>query len=313
MDILTLLLIFFVLSDFPLTRANSSLQQLTQEESLLLGHTSAGVTPGVHPSAGYPKPTGLFWRDLSSPKSTASPDLHKHVKIDEASTQLPSHEGKSHSQSLQLPSELKMAHLLPKTATTPSTTVAVAPLHNVSATLKPALPLASVSMPPKTSKQEATTAPLVTTVTSKLPAAPVSTSFTPVLTHQAASTTIFQAHAEPKGVLETVPFRGGSTLDTKHGKSPAVIALSTSASSITNQTASWQHRKVSGGSASLNRGPESQPGLSFEKWLLIGTLFSGVLFLVIGLVLLGRMLVESLRRKRYSRLDYLINGIYVDI
>lgn len=315
MDILTLLLIFFVLSDFPLTRANSSLQQLTQEESLLLGHTSAGVTPGVHPSAGYPKPTGLFWRDLSSPKSTASPDLHKHIKIDEASTQLPSHEGKSHSQSLQLPSELKMAHLLPKTATTPSTTVAVAPLHNVSATLKPALTLASVSMPPKTLKQEATTAPLVTTVTSKLPAAPVFTSFTPVLTHQAASTTIFQAHAEPKGVLETVPFRGGSTLtsDTKHGKSPAVIALSTSASSITNQTASWQHRKVSGGSASLNRGPESQPGLSFEKWLLIGTLFSGVLFLVIGLVLLGRMLVESLRRKRYSRLDYLINGIYVDI
>ncbi|XP_004592701.2 MANSC domain-containing protein 1 [Ochotona princeps] len=59
--------------------------------------------------------------------------------------------------------------------------------------------------------------------------------------------------------------------------------------------------------------PEGRGRLPFEKWLLLGTLLLGVLFLVIGLALLGRIVADSLRRKRYSRLDYLINGIYVDL
>ncbi|GAB1291358.1 MANSC domain-containing protein 1 [Apodemus speciosus] len=289
---------YWLIRDFPLTRANSSLQMITQEESLLLGHTSPGVSPEVARPAGHPKPTtGLLWRDLSSPKSTASEHLHEVIKVDEASTQLP--EGKSHPQSVQLPSELKMAHLLPKTVMTPSTSVAAAP------TPKPAILLATVSVAPKTSNKEATTAPLVTTGTSKPPAAPVSTGFPAVVTHQAALTAFSQGHTD---ILDTVPFQ-----DTERGKSSAVDSLSTPESSFTNQAASWGDGRVSVGGASLNRGLKSQRGFSFEKWLLIGTLLFGVLFLVIGLVLLGRILVESLRRKRYSRLDYLINGIYVDI
>lgn len=298
--------------DVPLTRANSSLQKLTQEESLLLGHALPGVTPGVPPPAGYPKPTGLFWRDVSSPKSTTSLHLQKYIQVDDTSTQPPSYEGKNHSQSLQLASELNMVHLLPKTPPSPT----VAPRGNVSATLKPALLLASISVTPKTSRQkDATTVPHVTTVTSKSPAVPVSTGFTPVVSSQAALTTILQAHTDSKGILETVPFRGGSKLtsDTRHGKSPAATSLSTSEPSVINKTAPWENGRISVGSIPRNRGPKTQHGLSFEKWLLIGTLLFGVLFLVIGLVLLGRMLVESLRRKRYSRLDYLINGIYVDI
>lgn len=299
--------------DVPLTRANSSLQKLTQEESLLLGHALPGVTPGVPPPAGYPKPTGLFWRDLSSPKSTASLHLQKYIQVDDASTQPPSYEGKNHSQSLQLPSELNMVHLLPKTPPFPT----VAPRgSNVSATLKPALLLASISVTPKTSRpKDATTVPHVTTVTSESPAVPVSTGFIPVVSPQAALTTILQAHTDSKGIFKTVPFRGGSKLtsDTRHGKRPAATSLSTSESSVINKTAPWENRRISVGSIPRNRGPNTRHGLSFEKWLLIGTLLFGVLFLVIGLVLLGRMLVESLRRKRYSRLDYLINGIYVDI
>lgn len=316
--------------DVPLTRANSSLQKVTQEESLLLGHALPGVTPGVPPPAGYPKPTGLFWRDVSSPKPTTSLHLQKYIQVDDASTQPPSYEGKNHSQSLQLPSELNMVHLLPKTPPFPT----VAPRGgNASATLKPALLLTSISVTPKTSRpKDATTVPHVTTVTSESPAVPVSTGFTPVVSPQAALTTILQAHTDSKGIFETVPFRGGSKLtsdtrhgkrpaapslsaseSSRHGKRPAATSLSTSESSVINKTAPWENGRISVGSIPRNRGPNTQHGLSFEKWLLIGTLLFGVLFLVIGLVLLGRMLVESLRRKRYSRLDYLINGIYVDI
>lgn len=307
------LMSYRLIRDFPLTRVTSPLQKLTPEDSPLLGPTSSALSPRASPPVGYPKPTSLLWRDVSSQRSPASAHSQKKlIKIDEASPQLPVYKDKGHSQSLQLSSELKMAPPLAEDATAPSATISAASLHDVSATLKAALLLAPASAAPVTLQQRvATTAPPVTTETWQPPAAPVSTS----VTHQAAPTTVFQAHTDSKGILETEPFRGGSklTADVEHGKSSVVLSLTTSESSDKSKTVSWEKGRVSVGGSSLSRVPKSQHGLSFEKWLLIGTLLFGVLFLVIGLVLLGRMLAESLRRKRYSRLDYLINGIYVDI
>ncbi|XP_049979178.1 MANSC domain-containing protein 1 [Alexandromys fortis] len=302
--------------DFSLTRATSPLQKLTQEESPLHGRTSPAVSPGVHPPTGYPEPTGLIWRDVSSPRPTSSAHAQNLIKIDEASAHLPVYKEGSHSPSSQLSSERNLAHLLPTNATPPFTTVTVASLHNVSATREPALLVASASVTPVTLQQTAaTTAPPLTTVTGKPPAAPMSTSVTQAVTHQAAPSAVFQARTDSNGIIETAPFGGGSELtsDMVHGKSSAILPRSTPGSPVTSETASGEIGKVSVGSSSLSKGSKSQHGLSFEKWLLIGTLLFGVLFLLIGLVLLGRMLAESLRRKRYSRLDYLINGIYVDI
>ncbi|XP_003501307.1 MANSC domain-containing protein 1 [Cricetulus griseus] len=312
------LMSYRLIRDFPLARATSPLQKLTQEDSPLLGHTLPAVSLRAPPPTGYPKPTSLIWRDVSSQRTTTSAHSQKPIQIDEASTQLAVYKEKGHSQSLQLSSELKMAHLLPKNATTPSTTVAVTSLHNVPATLKPALLLASASVTPVTLQQKVATTPSppVTMVTWKPPAGYRSPSVTQGVTHQAALTSVSPARMDSKGILETTPFHAGSELtsDMGNGKSSVALSLSTPESSVTSKTAaSLENGRVSVGSASLNRVPKIQHGLSFEKWLLIGTLLFGVLFLVIGLVLLGRMLAESLRRKRYSRLDYLINGIYVDI
>ncbi|KAL1775953.1 MANSC domain-containing protein 1 [Sigmodon hispidus] len=297
------LMSYRLVRDSPLSRVSSPLQKLPQEESPLLDHTSPAVSPWVLPSTSYPKPTSLFWRDVSSQRSTASALTQKLIKINEASTQLPVFKGNGHSQSLQLSSELKVAQLLPKNGTIPSPTAALASLHDVSAS-------ASASATPATLQQKVvSTAPAITTVTRKPPAAPTSTRVPLVVIHQTALT------VDSKGFLETVPFQGGAkpTSDMGPGQSSAGLSSSPSESSVTSKTASWENGRVSVDSSSLSRVPKSQHGLSFEKWLLIGTLLFGVLFLVIGLVLLGRMLAESLRRKRYSRLDYLINGIYVDI
>ncbi|CAH7427126.1 MANSC domain-containing protein 1 [Phodopus roborovskii] len=311
------LMSYRLIRDFPFPRATSPLQKLTQEESLLLGHTSTAVSVRAPPPRGYPKPTSLTWRDVSSQRSTASAHSQKLIKIDGTNTQLPVYKERGQSRSLELSSELKMAHLLPENVTTPPITVALASLHNVPATLKPALLFtsASVTLVPLQQKGAATPSPPLTTVTWKPPAGPMSTSVTQAVTRQAALTTASQAHMNSKGILETAPFQAGSKLtsDTGHGKSSEALSSSTSESSVISKTASWENGKASVGNTSLSRVPKSQHGLSFEKWLLIGTLLFGVLFLVIGLVLLGRMLAESLRRKRYSRLDYLINGIYVDI
>ncbi|KAL2776819.1 MANSC domain-containing protein 1 isoform 2 [Daubentonia madagascariensis] len=313
------------ISDFPpLTKTDLPSQELAQEDSPPRGQSSQAVTPPPPRLTGYSKPTDNSWGDAFSQTFGSSDHLQKVFKIDQASTQVPVYKEKAHSQSSQFSSEKETAHLLPGNMTTFPTTAAVVSLHTISAPPKPAflVPTNASVMPSGTSPpQQATTAPPVTTVTAQPPTALISTIFTPaVVTPQAMATTavpttIFQAPTHLKGTPETVPFREISnlTLNTEDAYNPAALSLSNVESSATNKTASWENGKASPGGSSLSSVPQNQDGLPFEKWLLIGTLVFGVLFLVIGLVLLGRMLSESLRRKRYSRLDYLINGIYVDL
>lgn len=316
------LMSYRIIRDFPsLTRSNSPLQELAQENSLSPGQSSLSVTSRVLPPEGYSKSTGLYWRDAFSQKSTSSAHLKKLLKVGGTATQASVFKEKGHSQTLQFSSKLEM---LPKSMTT---TVGVASPRNVSASRKPVLlPQASTSVTPTvTLLQQATTtaAPVttvttavpVTTVTSQPPEASESLNFTRALvTHQAILTTIFQSPSD-LGIQETAPSGGLSKITSDSGllRSSATLSLSNMESLATKKSASQETGRPTVGGSSLGRNPESQHGLPFEKWLLVGTLLFGILFLIIGLVLLGRILAESLRRKRYSRLDYLINGIYVDI
>ncbi|XP_048191213.1 MANSC domain-containing protein 1 [Perognathus longimembris pacificus] len=82
----------------------------------------------------------------------------------------------------------------------------------------------------------------------------------------------------------------------------------------TTLSPAWGHGEARGyPSPPLGGAQQSRGGLPFERWLLLGTLLSGVLLLALGLLLLGRALLQALRTRPYSRLDYLINGIYVGI
>ncbi|XP_003470457.2 MANSC domain-containing protein 1 [Cavia porcellus] len=298
-------------------------QELTQEGSLSHGWSPQAITSPLPPLMDFSKPTGLLWRNISSQRSGSSSHLQKLSQISQASTQFPYNRDKGHSQSLQSSSEPEVAPLLPKNSTT-SPAAAVGFQHNNSVTLKPVFlaPTSTSEIPLVTFQpQVATTVPLITTVPTQPPPAPISTVYTrAVATPQAVTaagvlTTIFQASRDLKGTPETVPFREISKLTSNRGHvhNPTTLPLSNVESSTTNKTISWENEKPAIDSSSPKSVPKNQYGLPFEKWLLLGTLLFGVLFLVIGLVLLGRIISESLRRKRYSRLDYLINGIYVDI
>lgn len=285
---------------------------------------SQTVTPTPPRPTGHSKPGDILWRDTFSQKSRASDHLEKLFKIGPVSTPFPVYKEKGHFQSLQFSSEQKIGHLLPENVTTFLTTAAAVSLHTVSTTSEPTVrfPTSAPATPSVTSQpQVATTALPAATVTSQRP-----TVISTILTHAVATpqanmttesvpTAIFQATTGLQGPPETVPFKEISnlTLTTKEARNPATGLLPNVDSSPTNITASQENGKTSSGGSSQRGVPESQHSLPSEKWLLIGTLLFGVLFLTIGLVLLGRMLLESLRRKRYSRLDYLINGIYVDI
>ncbi|XP_019399806.1 PREDICTED: MANSC domain-containing protein 1 [Crocodylus porosus] len=50
-----------------------------------------------------------------------------------------------------------------------------------------------------------------------------------------------------------------------------------------------------------------------EKSSLITALFFGLMFLLLAVTLIGRRMSESFWRRRYTRLDYLINGMYADV
>lgn len=285
---------------------------------------SQRVTPTPPHPTGDAKPTGILWRNSFSQKFGASEHLEKLLRIDPGSTPSPVYQEGGHSRSSQSSSGQRIGHLLPENVTTFPTTVAAAAPHTASAspepwslspTSAPAAP--TVSSPP----QAATTAPPAATVTSQPPTVISTTLTRAVVTPQAnmtttaIPTTTFQAPTEWKGPPETMPFREISNLTVTPEKvhHAATGLLPNVGSSATDETAPQETGKTSSGGSSQRGVPESPPGLPYEKWLLIGTLLFGVLFLTIGLVLLGRMLLESLRRKRYSRLDYLINGIYVDI
>ncbi|NXD97138.1 MANS1 protein, partial [Chaetorhynchus papuensis] len=50
-----------------------------------------------------------------------------------------------------------------------------------------------------------------------------------------------------------------------------------------------------------------------EKSSLVAALLFGVIFLLLVIVLTGKKIHESLQKKHYTRLDYLINGMYADV
>lgn len=50
-----------------------------------------------------------------------------------------------------------------------------------------------------------------------------------------------------------------------------------------------------------------------EKSSLVAALFFGMMFLLLVIVLTGKKIHESLQKRHYTRLDYLINGMYADV
>lgn len=179
-------------------------------------------------------------------------------------------------------------------------------LHTILATpksLSTSLPVTNTAVMPSLTwqPQRATSAPPAAMITSP--------------TTAAVLTSTSRASADSRGPPVTVPFRdiANLTWNAEDAGASVTFPLSNVEYPATNTTASQENAKAGADEPALSSAPGSQQGLALEQWLLIGTVLFGVLFLAIGLALLGRMLLESLRRKRYSRLDYLINGIYVDI
>nr|XP_020738375.1 MANSC domain-containing protein 1 isoform X2 [Odocoileus virginianus texanus] len=299
------LMSYRIIRDFPsLARTDLPSPGVAQENPLFPGASSHAITPTPQPPTRDSEPT-VLWRDSLSQTSGSSDHLEKLLKFDPESP--PSSDYKEgHSQTSQSSSGPAIANLLPENVTAFPSAMAVSSLHTILATpksLSASLPATNTAVMPSLTwqPQRATSAP---------PAAMITSPTTP-----AVLTSISRAPMDSQGPPVTVPFRDITSLtwSAEDAGASVTFPLSNVEYPATNMTASQENAKASADEPALSNAPGSQQGLAFEQWLLIGTVLFGVLFLAIGLALLGRMLLESLRRKRYSRLDYLINGIYVDI
>ncbi|KAJ6668482.1 hypothetical protein lerEdw1_011964 [Lerista edwardsae] len=67
------------------------------------------------------------------------------------------------------------------------------------------------------------------------------------------------------------------------------------------------------GSVSVEASGQKRSSHFGGKNILLATLLLGVIFLLLVTVQIGRKMLESLRQKRYTRLDYLINGMYANM
>ncbi|NXA82701.1 MANS1 protein, partial [Thryothorus ludovicianus] len=257
--------------------------------------------------------------------------IGKHLDNMEFQTAFPESQRAEQSESLDPISRQKVISLpyMPSvgnpTASFPTTAQAGAP-QTSSASLTPLLtspaqlePRAA-SLPPGAAKPNSTrpttaasppaaTSIAVTHVPLSKPSNSASTSTTKQVTTNSRSATT-------PSRLRTLEPTAVPSNDTSHVtllSFPGFILSSDSPASSQNDFGGYD---PSDSESSLSQGVLRGKGvfqLGEEGYSLVAALFFGVIFLLLVIVLTGKKIHESLQKRQYTRLDYLINGIYADV
>ncbi|XP_021237986.1 MANSC domain-containing protein 1 isoform X2 [Numida meleagris] len=92
------------------------------------------------------------------------------------------------------------------------------------------------------------------------------------------------------------------------------FALSSIASPIASQN-NHQDYDPSDSEGNLSENVQTRKGFVQleDKSRLVAALLFGVIFLLLVIALMGKKMHESLQKRQYTRLDYLINGMYADV
>lgn len=230
----------------------------------------------------------------------------------ELHSQFPQDQGKkAPKNSDSFPSE-KMTDLLPPT----NATTAHAELNT---------PTATTHAAPSTTTTTNTTAPAEPTTTSTT----ATTYSQPSTTYPSATATAFGKidHMIKNPQTTTVSAQLGTSATKIEPKTAFVAANSISSlfsfSGVTlpskESTDSFQNTHQTKGELALEGYLSDDVSQSSavshfgEKSSLITALFFGLMFLLLAVTLIGRRMSESFWRRRYTRLDYLINGMYADV
>uniref|UniRef100_H3BGP2 MANSC domain containing 1 n=1 Tax=Latimeria chalumnae TaxID=7897 RepID=H3BGP2_LATCH len=209
-------------------------------------------------------------------------------------------------------------HLLNKSRTITTSTTIGASKNTTEITAKPIMAtttatkiqLATMAQPVSTMKTQPTT---TIATTQPMPTTKAQATTTVTTTTQPTTVIITTTITKPITSRTTKPIATSTTIATTQPLTTTVI-VTTATSKITNVANKLEHNissvsfrpdgKTTGQTTDLRAGVRSG---------LITALLFGVLFLVLVVAVISKRMFESFNRRHYSRVDYLVNGMYVDI
>ncbi|NXU40891.1 MANS1 protein, partial [Drymodes brunneopygia] len=254
-------------------KQSESLDPISRQEVINLPPNTPSAVPDGNPTAPFPITAQAGTPETSSAPLTPLPA--STAQLEPRATSL--HPGAA------------------KPNTTPPTTAASLPA--VATGAKPGVPVTSIA---------------VTHVPLSKPTNSASTSTTKQVTTNPRSATAPSGLRTPATAPEPTIV---SSNDTSHGtllSFPGFILSSDSPPSSQNDL--WGY-DPSDSESSLSEGVLRGKGVFLlgEKSSLVAALLFGVIFLLLVIVLTGKKIHESLQKRPYTRLDYLINGMYADV
>ncbi|KAG6939535.1 MANSC domain containing 1 [Chelydra serpentina] len=245
--------------------------------------------------AGHLNHTAALQKSITSQISELIDHIEEHLDKIESHTQFPEDQEKKHPETLDSFPKQKITKLLPTRAAhisqfSPSTP----PLPTM-------LPTTISSAVPKN-----------TTTTTQIPTTTAFTATDHVISNSRTATEF----ARLRTSATTIKPIATSTDSTSSIAlfSLSVVALLSKDSSTPFQNMHQDNRQLDSEADLLDDVPKSKhASLSGDKSGLIAALLFGIVFLLLVIGLVGRRMSQSLQRRRYNRLDYLINGMYADV
>nr|XP_014353462.1 PREDICTED: MANSC domain-containing protein 1 isoform X2 [Latimeria chalumnae] len=194
-----------------------------------------------------------------------------------------------------------------------------------STTIATKIQLATMAQPVSTMKTQPTT---TIATTQPMPTTKAQATTTVTTTTQPTTVIITTTITKPITSRTTKPIATSTTIATTQPLTTTVI-VTTATSKITNVANKLEHNISSvsfrpDGKTTGQLNSWTDVGLNVNKWKttdlragvrsgLITALLFGVLFLVLVVAVISKRMFESFNRRHYSRVDYLVNGMYVDI
>lgn len=189
------------------------------------------------------------------------------------------------------------------------------PLHPGAAKPKTTHPTTAASLPAAATAAEPGVPDTRVTVTPVLPAKPTnsaSTSTTKQVTTNSRFSTTPSGLRTPAMAPDPTIVISNDTSQVTLLSFPGFVLSSDSPASSQNDLQGYDPPDSE---SSLSEGVLRGKGVFHigEKSSLVAALFFGVMFLLLVIVLTGKKIHESLQKRHYTRLDYLINGMYADV
>ncbi|NXP64745.1 MANS1 protein, partial [Chloropsis cyanopogon] len=262
-----------VFPDSQRAEQSESLDPISRQQVINLPPNTPSAVPVGNPTASFPT-TARAGAPETSPASL---------------TPLPTSAAQLESQTAPLPpGAAKASTARPTTAASPPAAAAAA---------KPAVPVTSIA---------GTRVPL------SMPTDSASPSTTMRVTMNSRSATALSGLRTPAVAPEPTVVSSNDTSRVTLLSFPGFVLSSDSPTSSQNDL--WGY-DPSDSESSLSEGVLRGKGVFQlgEKSSLVAALFFEVTFLLLVIVLTGKKIHESLQKRHYSRLDYLINGMYADV